>query len=346
MSRIKLKYVQTFTDRHGRPRAYFRRPGFKRVALPGLPGSREFMEAYQAALDGDTAPKLAIGQERTKAGTMNALIVAYYQSSDFADLAPITKKTYRNMIERWRTENGHLSITGLQTKHVRTMLDKMADRPGAAYNLRRILKVLMRFAVEREYRPDNPMIAIRRPKKATDGYRSWTEEDIETFVAKWPLGTRQHLALSLLLYTAQRRSDVVTMGRQHVSRSKIHVVQHKTKTRLAIPIHPKLAEALAYAPKDQLTFLATEAGKPRTPAGFTTWFVDAAKTAGLPPRSSPHGLRKAAARRLAEAGCSANEIMAVTGHKSLQEVATYTRAADQERMAEDAMSRFDNSSKN
>jgi integrase len=54
---------------------------------------------------------------------------------------------------------------------------------------------------------------------------------------------------------------------------------------------------------------------------------------------SAHGLRKAACRRLAEAGCSANEIAAISGHASLREVERYTRAADQERMARNAMAR-------
>jgi hypothetical protein len=53
--------------------------------------------------------------------------------------------------------------------------------------------------------------------------------------------------------------------------------------------------------------------------------------------SEAHGLRKAAARRLAEAGCSASEIAAITGHKTLAEVERYTRAADQERLARRAI---------
>ena len=61
--------------------------------------------------------------------------------------------------------------------------------------------------------------------------------------------------------------------------------------------------------------------------------------AGLPQRCKPHGLRKAAARRLAEAGCSASEIMAITGHKTLAEVERYTRAAEQERLARQAIQR-------
>jgi integrase len=37
-----------------------------------------------------------------------------------------------------------------------------------------------------------------------------------------------------------------------------------------------------------------------------------------------HGLRKAAARPLAEAGCTTHEIAAITGHKTLSEVERYT----------------------
>ena len=54
---------------------------------------------------------------------------------------------------------------------------------------------------------------------------------------------------------------------------------------------------------------------------------------------TPHGLRKAACRRLAEAGASANEIMAISGHATLKELVRYTKAADQARLARNAMAR-------
>ena len=57
----------------------------------------------------------------------------------------------------------------------------------------------------------------------------------------------------------------------------------------------------------------------------------------LPRHCAAHGLRKAACRRLAEAGCSANVIASISGHTTLTEVARYTKAADQERMARDGM---------
>ena len=65
--------------------------------------------------------------------------------------------------------------------------------------------------------------------------------------------------------------------------------------------------------------------------------MKAIRAAGLPPECVPHGLRKAAARRLAEAGCSSKEIAAITGHKTLAEVERYTREADQERLSKSAI---------
>jgi integrase len=73
---------------------------------------------------------------------------------------------------------------------------------------------------------------------------------------------------------------------------------------------------------------------------FRRW-CDEAK---LPAACSVHGLRKAACRRLAEAGCSASEIAAISGHSTLSEVGRYTKAADQARLARNAMGRIANES--
>ena len=103
-----------------------------------------------------------------------------------------------------------------------------------------------------------------------------------------------------------------------------------------IPLHPELKLALASVPRTNLTFLMTERGAPFTPAGFGNWFRDQCNAAGLR-QCSAHGLRKAAATRLANAGCSSDQIKSITGHRSLAEVAHYTRAADQQRLARQAL---------
>src|SRR5262249_12859179 len=120
------------------------------------------------------------------------------------------------------------------------------------------------------------------------------------------------------------------------------IVQQKTSAPLPpIPISADLAAAInAAAPSEHVVFLLTERGRSFTAKAFGEWFSAQCERVGLKGLSA-HGLRKAACRRLAEAGCSANEIAALSGHKSLNEVARYTRAADQARMARNAVARMD-----
>jgi enterobacteria phage integrase len=185
---------------------------------------------------------------------------------------------------------------------------------------------------------------IATPTAGARSYRSkeihtWNEEEIETFEKRWAEGTRERLAFALLLYTGQRGSDVHRMlWSDHIG-DTIRVAQQKTATKLTIPVHESLAGLLATAKRDHPTILTTQFKKPFSVKGFGNMMSNAIDEAGLPARCKPHGLRKAAARRLAEAGCSASEIMSITGHKTLAEVERYTRAAEQERLARRAIKR-------
>ena len=128
------------------------------------------------------------------------------------------------------------------------------------------------------------------------------------------------------------------MGAQHIRDGAVHIKQEKTAVELAIPLHPELAAIIASTPSSHLTFLTTRGGRPFEASSFSRWFREECDKAGLP-HCTAHGLRKAAARRLAEAGCTAHEIAAITGHASLTELVRYTRAADQRRLAEAAMAK-------
>lgn len=331
------KYCHGFIDRHGKPRWYLRRRGFKRVPLPGLLWSPEFMAAYTAAMAGGAPARIEIGEARTKPGSFSALAVAYYRSADFTRLAETTKSTYRGIIERLRADYGDNPIARLERRHVATMVDRRAATPAAANNALRILRMLMGFALDRGMIASDPTWQVKKIRSKTKGFRAWTDEDIAAFEETWPIGSKPRLALTLLLYTAQRRSDVVLMGPQHVRGGRLQMRQGKTDTEIDIPIHPELARIIAATPCGDRTFLVTEYGEPRTPAGFTNWFVECARKAGLPAGCTPHGLRKAASRRLAEALRSAHEIMAVTGHKTLKEVTRYTERANRARLADSAI---------
>ncbi len=334
MGKVEIRYVKSYEDRHGKRRHYFRMRGRKSLALPGLPGSREFMEAYAAALEGRTAPARMIGAERVAAGSFAALAVAYYSSAEFKALQPQTRRTYRAIIERFRVQAGDLPVTNFQPKHFRAVFDRM-DKQGAAAVMRKRLRQVFQFGVERDWCQVNPLAAVRRLKYTPKPFTPWSEDDIAAYEARWPSGTRERRAFALLLYTGQRRGDVVRMGRQHLKGGRISVCQSKTGARLEIKLHPALQAELTQAEND-LTFIMTQQGKPFSPAGFSAWFTERAVMAGVIGRS-PHGLRKAAARRLAEASCSAHEIAAITGHKSLSEIDRYTRSANQMKMGDEAV---------
>jgi integrase len=326
---LKLpKWVHAFVDRQGKPRYYFRRPGYPRAALPALPYSSEFMSAYQAALNGTPQE---IGATRSSPGTVAAAVAGYFGSIAFAELAKATQVSRRRILERFRAEHGSKGIATLGRAHVQKLIDAKAGTPGMAMNFFTALRALMQHAISVGLRSDDPTGGVRGFR--TEGHYTWTEADISAFEAKHPIGSRARLALALLLYTAQRRGDVVRMGRQHVRDGLIHVRQSKTRQTLAIPIHPELRAVLDAAPVEDLTFLVTRNGKPFHPDSFGPWFRHQCREAGLPAHATAHGLRKAACRRLAEAGASANVIAAISGHRTLREVARYTAAADQERLA-------------
>ncbi|MFT4091860.1 MAG: tyrosine-type recombinase/integrase [Asticcacaulis sp.] len=286
--------------------------------------------------------KVEPGASLIRSGSIGELCAAYYASARFRPLKLATQTSYRRAIDGFQTialPNGtkikDAPVAGLKRRHLLAIMDKMADKPGASYSLLKRLKTLFDFAIEREYRTDNPASNIKLAK--LKGFRPLSEEDISQYLGYWKSGTVQRRAILLLLYTGQRRSDAVRMGRQHVRDGRISVIQQKTGHRLEILIHPVLQAEIDLMPPDGLMFITGQNNKPYTAESFTNIFREWCREAGLPENSSPHGCRKAAGRRLAEIGCTAHQIMAILGHKSLSEAERYTRDADQVRLADAAI---------
>jgi hypothetical protein len=143
MTRIKLpRFVNGFTDRHGKARYYFRRPGHKAVALPGLPYTTEFMDAYKLALAGITAPRTTIGSDRLQSGSVAKVVAGYLASVAFNALAPETKRTRRNILERFREQHGEKQVKLLRREHIVAMIEAKAATPSASRNLLNTLRVV------------------------------------------------------------------------------------------------------------------------------------------------------------------------------------------------------------
>jgi integrase len=342
MGRIKLPFVNGFRNRHGTMVFYFRKCGCKGVRLRGIPGSPEFMRAYEAAI-GNAEP-IVIGADRAKVGTVAATVGMMLASAAFADLADGTQRMRRGILERFREVHGDKRIALIERKHVQALIDAKAATPGAARNLLAVIRLLMQFAIDAGIRADNPALGVKSVKIKSDGFLTWEEHHIAAYEARHPIGTMARLAFELALGTGQRRADLVKMGRQHVRGDMIMVRQSKTGKPLMIPIGNELRAAIEAMPTDRLTFITTSRGEPFSPPSFTNWFRNRCQEAGLPDTLSVHGLRKAMCRRLAEAGCSEKQIAAISGHKTLRMMQRYTEAADQERMARAAIEQLGNES--
>jgi integrase len=221
------------------------------------------------------------------------------------------------------------------------MRDAKADTPGAANTILRMLKILLNFAVDDDLIEASP--AAKFKELPVGEWRAWTDAECRKFEKWWAPGTMQRRAYALALYTGQRKSDLVTRERKDRHDSGIDVVQSKTDEELWIPEHRELTAELARGVTG-ITYLLTTPtqGKQFDETYFGSWFADAIDKAGLPDDCVLHGLRKTAARKLADLGLSEETIKAITGHVTSRMVAKYVKGANQKRLAKAAMRKWEN----
>lgn len=341
MAMIKLKYVNSFANRdrkNGRVRYYFRRRGEKAIPLPGVPGSEEFMAAYAMALAAIPPPE--IGASRTLPGSINALVVDYYRSAEWQHgLAEDTCKTRRRIIERFRVKHGDKRVALLRREHIEKMLAQIPKLSAKRHWLKAI-RGLLRFAVPTMLKvdPTDGIAAIKLPR--TKGHYTWTDDEIAQYRAHWPIGTQQRLVMEFALETASRRGEVVKLGPQHVKSGRIRIERTHGSDDVDIPISPELQAACNAMPKSHLTYIVSSHGKPRSKYGLGNDFAKWVTEAGLPARCRLHGLKKSGMRRWAEAGGTAHELMAFSGHRTLSQVQHYTSAADKKRLADSGFAKM------
>ena len=339
--RIQFPGATPYKDRHGKRRWRYRKGGFS-AELGTAYGSDEFVERYQAACDGYKTRGLS-GAGKSIPGSLAALIASYYRSPSFLGLSDNTKRTYRGIIEPLRLKHGAKKVSHLQRRHVIALISEKAETPSAANNFKKRLRQLMDHAIDLQWLNDNPVSNIKSYRISSQGFHTWDEGEIEQFLNVHKFGSLAHQAVTLMLYTGAARVDAVALGLGNIKNGRIEYRRQKTKTRngslVSIPIHAKLAEVINECPPNTFTFLETTHGKSRSPNGLGNLMRRWCSEAGLP-HCSAHGLRKACARRLAEAGATANEIASVTGHKTLSEVQRYTDQADRADMADSAMGKL------
>jgi integrase len=330
-------------DRHGNIRIYYR--GTKKIRLRTTPWTEQFMEEYEAAKAGHAAPDTY----RIDSGTWRWLCVRYFeQCAEYKRLDDRTRHVRRQILEgtfdeKTRPDSNRLfrdmPLSKMDTNAVEVLRDRKIATPEAANSRVKAIRQVFKWGIRKKYAPHDPARDVEYFKSGSTGFRTWTIDEVLQFQERHPVGTKARLALDLLLFTGQRRSDIIRFGRQHARGGKLTFTQHKGRNRkakrLTLLVLPVLQQTLNASPCGDLTFLVNEFGRPFTDAGFGNWFRDRCVEADVPGRA--HGLRKAGATIAANNGATAHQLMAIFGWDTLKQAELYTREANQRRLAEDAM---------
>jgi integrase len=306
--------------------------GNPRVRLRAAYGTHEFWAEYQAAVHGRPSPK----KNGPKSGTLRWLCDEYRKSSAWGDLSVATRRQRENIFKHVLEAAGDEQIADITRKHIIAGRERRKDTPAMANNFVKAMRGVFRWAVDCEFVTKDPTRDVGRIKVKSEGIHAWTEDEVERFEARWPLGTRERVALDVLLYTGLRRGDAVRLGRQHVDKDGFFSIRtEKTGTEINAPILPMLEATLKAGPTGDLAFIVGERGRPMVKESFGTWFREACLTAGVP--GSAHGLRKAGATRAANNGATVAQLEAIFGWSGGKMASLYTRTADRKKLARDAM---------
>ena len=325
MQVVRLKHVKRYRA-HGRDYWYHR---VTKERLPDDEAKRIARVLHiNATLDGE--------QPDIIPGSLRDLISKYRASPDYKRLAPATRGSYLRYLRLLEDAVPHTEVEKIDRAWIYEIRDAMADTPRAADLMVSVISILMGFAVDRGMREHNP---ARQVKKLRGGksYKPWPDVAVERFRAG--ANPRMVWAAELALYTGQRLGDVLAMQWNHIADGLISVAQQKTGERLHIPIHPDLAAVLESIPRVGMRIVHREDGRAYTRSGFSALFRRERDRLGLRGLQF-HGLRHTAAARLAEAGCTDRELMAILGHRTAEMVTRYTRGAEQKRLAKSAIARL------
>ncbi len=334
MPKPRFPHLRHETSRHGARVWYVRIGDGQRTRLRAAYGTEAFWQEYREAIDGTARPA-----GKARAGSFRWLVERYKVSSAYSGLKRSTRGARDNLLKGIVDKVGDEPISAFNRASIEASRDARRDRPEAANGLVKTLRVLFAWGMQdetaRAYVKANPAASVSMIASRSEGFHTWTDEEVAKYEAKWPRGTRERLALDVLLYTGLRRGDAVQLGRQHVRNGIFSIKTEKTGEWVTAPILEPLALSIEAAKTGDLHYLVTSRGEPWSKESFTNWFRKCCKDAGVP--GSAHGLRKAGASRAAENGATEAQLNALFGWKEgSRESATYVRKARRNILAMDA----------
>lgn len=336
MPRPRPPYLHRSRTRHGRFVWYVRKPGARRIRIRAEYGTPEFQTQYEAAIAGQAAsPK----RSKFQSGTLEWLWERYRETGAWTALKNTTRRQRENIMAHVLAKSGSEPYAAIKPSDILAGRDARAKTPSQAKGFLVCMRAMYRWAVVAGHVTQDPTVGIKNlPKIKTAGFPVWTEDDVDRYQKRWPMGTKERVWLDVLLYTGLRRGDAVTLGRQHVRNGVATLRTEKSQGTMTVtlPILPILATTLAAGPCADLAFICGANGKPLNKVSFGNAFREACNKAGVFGKSA-HGLRKAGATRAADNGATVTELEAIFGWSGGGMAALYTRAADRKRAALRAM---------
>lgn len=348
MTATRLRYCVCDPDTRGNVRYYLRKPGHRKVRIKerfddGAGNIREaFMKAYLDALASLAAPMPA--KAPPKEDTFDWLVDQYIRSEKFQKFDPATQRDKRSVLNRFCEAAGPLPYRKYRRQDMEASQFKRRDTPGAADKLVKVMRALFNWAIAKGYATVNPATGIEKLNKGSEGFHTWTPDEVERFRQAHAVGTTPRLALEIMLNVGARISDAAALGRQHEYADWLKFIARKNRNRspvtIELPMTADLRAALSATKTGDTTYLATEYGRAFSVDGLGNRMRDWCDKAGLQ-HCSAHGLRKAAAVTLAENEATAAELCAVFGWKKLETAEIYIRKAQKKKMAGNAFARLD-----
>jgi integrase len=327
MPRPRPPHLHRQVTRHGKAVWYVRIRKGPRIRIRSPFGTPEFDAEYQAALSG--APRRQKGAPA--AGTLGWLIARYREVGAWTTLALATRRKREAIFKHAIEAAGDAPYSKITAKAIRDGCERRSKTPAQAGHFFDTMSGLLKWAAKAELIAKDPTAGLDNPYiRKGDGIPPWTEDDVAAYERRWPIGTRERVWLDVLLYTGLRRGDAVQLGRQHIRDRVIEIKTEKTGTPVWLRLLPVLQATLAAGPCGDLTFIVGDTGRPLTAESFGNAFRKACRAAGV--RKSPHGLRKIAATRAANAGATVAELESMFGWTGGNMASHYTRSADRRRL--------------
>jgi integrase len=244
------------------------------------------------------------------------LIERYLARPEFrTKLSPRTQQLYRGYLDEMRLRYGDIPYRSFGAEAIEEIKSGFGTQPRKANQIIALFRILLGYAVKLRRLRDNPAL---RPEMLPTPPRTevWSHGEEDAFLNHAPASLR--LAILLLIYTAQRPSDVLAMTTNRVTerddRLFVLLRQEKTGTLMELPLHRKLEILVRerIAAGNGLLLVPSPTGLPWQYRNFArSW--DAIRTAAGVEAKQRRDLRRTGVVRLAEAGATVPQIAAVTG---------------------------------